>query len=119
MNITCGCSVKNKYVKHAHISEVMFRKVLKLFCADIPALTAGGLTGLSVQGTPPLDDLVAFADDGTGAGRGPAFCGRSGDRRKLLWAAPGARQTRAWRGRQDPGDRPAQARGQGLHRDRL
>ena len=48
--------MKNKYVKHAHISEVLFRKVLKLFCADIPARTAGGLTGLSVQGTQSLYD---------------------------------------------------------------
>jgi transposase len=48
--------VKNRYVKHAHISEVIFRKVLKLFCADIPARTAGGLTGLSVQGTQQLYD---------------------------------------------------------------
>ena len=48
--------MKNKYVKHAHISEVLFRKVLKLFCADISALTAGGLTGLSVQGTQSLYD---------------------------------------------------------------
>jgi len=48
--------VKNKYVKHAHISEVLFRKVLKMFCADIPARTAGGLTGLSVQGTQSLYD---------------------------------------------------------------
>ena len=48
--------MKNKYVKHAHISEGMFRKVLKLFCADIPALTASGLTGLSVQGTQQLYD---------------------------------------------------------------
>jgi transposase len=48
--------VKNKYVKHAHISEVIFRKVLKLFCADIPALTAAGLAGLSVQSTQSLYD---------------------------------------------------------------
>ena len=48
--------MKNKYVKHAHISEVMFRKVLKLFCADIPALTAAGLAGLSVQSTQSLYD---------------------------------------------------------------
>ena len=34
----------------------MFRKVLKLFCADIPALTAAGLAGLSVQSTQSLDD---------------------------------------------------------------
>lgn len=48
--------MKNKYVKHAHISEVLFRKVLKMFCADIPARTTGGLTGLSVQGTQSLYD---------------------------------------------------------------
>ena len=48
--------MKNKYVKHAHISEVIFRKVLKLFCADIPALTAAGLVGLSVQSTQSLYD---------------------------------------------------------------
>ena len=48
--------MKNRYVKHAHISEVIFRKVLKLFCADIPALTAAGLAGLSVQSTQSLYD---------------------------------------------------------------
>ena len=48
--------MKNRYVKHAHISEVLFRKVLKLFCADIPALTAAGLVGLSVQSTQSLYD---------------------------------------------------------------
>ena len=48
--------MKNRYVKHAHISEVVFRKVLKVFCADIPALTAAGLTGVSVQSTQRLYD---------------------------------------------------------------
>ena len=48
--------MKNRYVRHAHISEVIFRKVLKLFCADIPALTAAGLAGLSVQSTQSLYD---------------------------------------------------------------
>ena len=48
--------MKNKYVRHAHISEVLFRKVLKLFCADIPARTAAGLAGLSVQSTQSLYD---------------------------------------------------------------
>ena len=42
--------------KAAHISEVVFRKVLKLFCADIPALTTSGLTGLSVPSTQRLYD---------------------------------------------------------------
>jgi transposase len=35
---------------------MLIRKVLKLFCADIPALTAAGLAGLSVQGTQSLYD---------------------------------------------------------------
>ncbi len=48
--------MKNRYVKHAHISEGVFRKVLKLFCADIPALTAAGLAGVSVQSTQRLYD---------------------------------------------------------------
>ena len=48
--------MKNRYVKHAHISEGIFRKVLKLFCADIPALTVAGLVGLSVQSTQRLYD---------------------------------------------------------------
>ena len=48
--------MKNRYVKHAHISEGVFRKVLKLFCADIPARTAAGLAGLSVQSTQRLYD---------------------------------------------------------------
>ena len=48
--------MKNRYVRHAHISEGIFRKVLKLFCADIPALTVAGLVGLSVQSTQRLYD---------------------------------------------------------------
>ena len=46
--------MQNRYIYRAHISEVKFRKVLKLFCADVPALTTGGLVGLSVQGTQRL-----------------------------------------------------------------
>ena len=48
--------MKNRYEKHAHISEGIFRRVLKLFCADIPAHTAAGLAGLSVQSTQRLYD---------------------------------------------------------------
>ena len=46
--------MQNRYMHHAHISEVNFRRVLKLFCADVPALTTGGLAGLSVQSTQRL-----------------------------------------------------------------
>jgi len=50
--------VKNRYARHAHISEAKFREVLKLFCADIPALTVAGLVGLSVQSTQRLYDRL-------------------------------------------------------------
>ena len=46
--------MQNRYIHRAHLSEVKLRKVLKLFCADVPALTTGGLVGLSVQGTQRL-----------------------------------------------------------------
>ncbi len=42
----------------AHISEAKFREVLKLFCADIPALTVAGLVSLSVQTTQRLYDRL-------------------------------------------------------------
>jgi len=51
-------TVKNRYIHYAHISEGKFRAVLKLFCADVPALTSAGLTGLSVQATQRLYDKL-------------------------------------------------------------
>jgi transposase len=50
--------LKNRYIHYAHISEGKFRAVLKLFCADVPALTSAGLTGLSVQATQRLYDKL-------------------------------------------------------------
>ena len=50
--------MKNKYIHHAHISEAKFRAILKLFCADVPALTAGRLAGLSKQATQRLYDRL-------------------------------------------------------------
>lgn len=52
--------MKNKYIRHAHISEGKFREILKLFCADIPALTVSELTGVSVQSTQRLYDRLRF-----------------------------------------------------------
>lgn len=50
--------MKNGYARHAHISAAKFRQVLKLFCADIPALTVAGLVGLSVQSTQRFYDRL-------------------------------------------------------------
>ena len=38
---------KSKYVTKSHLSERKFREVLGLFCADLTALSAASLTGLS------------------------------------------------------------------------
>lgn len=38
---------KNKYVTNSHLSERKFRELLRLFCADVTALSAADLTGLN------------------------------------------------------------------------
>ena len=48
--------MKNKYIRHAHVSEMKFREILRLFCADVPALTVSKLVGMSVQCTQRLYD---------------------------------------------------------------
>jgi transposase len=50
--------LKNRYIHHAHISEAKFKVILKLFCADVPALTTAGLAGLSVQATQRIYDRL-------------------------------------------------------------
>ncbi len=39
--------MKNKYLKHARISEHEFRSILELFCADVEALKASRITGVN------------------------------------------------------------------------
>ena len=36
--------MRNKYICDARISEHKFKELLKMFCADVPALTASKLT---------------------------------------------------------------------------
>ena len=40
-------SVKNKYVKHAHISEAKFRQIILLFSEDLSATQISHLTKIS------------------------------------------------------------------------
>ena len=42
-------TVKNKYVKHAHISEAKFRQIILLFTEDLSATQISHLTRLSRQ----------------------------------------------------------------------
>jgi transposase len=48
--------MKNKYKKTAHISEDKFKVILKMFCADIPALTIAGLVGVNVKSVQRMFD---------------------------------------------------------------
>ncbi len=43
--------MKNKYIRHARVSEAKFREILRLFSADVPALTISKLAELSAQST--------------------------------------------------------------------
>jgi transposase-like protein len=40
-------TVKNKYIKHAHISERKFKEILKCFCIDLTATQTSSLTGIN------------------------------------------------------------------------
>ncbi len=48
--------MKNKYIRRAHVSEQKFRDILRLFFADVTALTVIKLAGLSAQSTQLLYD---------------------------------------------------------------
>ncbi len=50
--------MKNKYLKGTHISERKFRELLRLFSADIPALTAASLTHLNARTTQRIYTLL-------------------------------------------------------------
>jgi len=50
--------MKNKYLKNAKISEWKFRQLLKLFAADIPALTATDLLKLNYRTTHRIYTLL-------------------------------------------------------------
>ena len=39
--------MENKYLKHSHISEAKFRRVVRLFCEDMTATQIASLTGLN------------------------------------------------------------------------
>ena len=50
--------MRNRYLKHAHVSDREFRQVLKMYCVDIGALTASKLTGLNKNTTHRLYGLL-------------------------------------------------------------
>ena len=48
--------MKSKYKKTAHISEDKFKVILKMFCADIPALTIAWLVWVNVKSVQRMFD---------------------------------------------------------------
>jgi transposase len=47
--------LKNKYRFKARITERQFRAILRLFCAEVCALTAAGLVGVNKNTAPAVD----------------------------------------------------------------
>ncbi len=88
-------------MRHAHISEAKFRQVLKLFCADIPALTVAGLVGLSVQTTQRLYDRLGLRILEMAVDEARPFAGEVDIDESYFGARRVARQTRSWGGGQD------------------
>jgi hypothetical protein len=50
--------VKNKYLKHARVSEREFRSILELFCADVEALKVSRLAKVNKNTTHRLYGLL-------------------------------------------------------------
>ena len=50
--------MKNKYLRHARISEREFRAILALFCADVEALKASRLTKVNKNTTHRIYGLL-------------------------------------------------------------
>jgi len=95
-------SLKNRYIHYAHISEGKFRAVLKLFCADVPALTSAGLTGLSVQATQRLYDKLRLRILELAVEEARPFAGEV----EVDESYSGARRVRGKRGRGGSGKTP-------------
>jgi transposase len=50
--------VKNKYLRHARISEHEFRSILELFCADVEALKVSRITEVNKNTTHRIYGLL-------------------------------------------------------------
>ena len=55
-------TVKNKYVKHTHISKAKFRQIILLFSEDLSATQISHLTELSRQTINKYLMVIRFAD---------------------------------------------------------
>ena len=86
----------------------------EVFCARFAGADGGETLRVELPHGASAVRVVAPAGGRPGGAGKPAFGGRGGDRRELLWAAPGAGQTGPWRGRQNPRHRLAQAWGKRL-----
>lgn len=50
--------MKNKYIKHTHISERKFRQILKLFCTDLTATQISEIVGINRNTTNRIIQLL-------------------------------------------------------------
>ena len=110
--------MKDRHVKDAKISEAETRSLVKVFAADVPALTAAALAGLNRNATQRYCDPQRRRIGNLAGKEAGAMAGEVEVDEKLLWGTPRARQTRAGSERKNARDRPAQTRREGLYANR-
>ena len=104
--------MKNKYVFRARISERQLRHLLRLYCADVCALTAATLAGVNRNTAHLLYTRLRTRVVALTTAESQPFTGEV----EIDESYFGPRRVRG--GWQDPGHRPAQARRQRLRQDR-
>jgi transposase len=110
--------MKNKYYFRARISERQFRHLLRLYCADVCALTAAQLAGVNQNTAHQLYTRWRTRVCALTTAESPPFTGEV----EVDESYFGPSRVRGKRGRggrwQDPGHRPAQARRSRLRQGR-
>ena len=94
--------MKNRYIKGARVSEVKFREVLRYFAVDLPALTAGELSGLNYRTVHRLYELLRQRVVALALREGQEFTGEV----EIDESYFGARRVRGKRGRGAAGKVP-------------
>ena len=105
--------MRNKYLVHAHISEVDFRAVLRCFGHDLPALTAAKFCGLRKNTTHRLYTLLRERVGTLAEAQTRPFVGGSVEADESYF---GPRRVRGWA--ENPGHRVVETRRQDVCPDR-
>jgi transposase len=105
--------VKNKYLKNAKISEAKYRSLVRLFSADIPALTSAGLLALNPRTSQGIYMLLRTRIILMAHLESQPLTGEMEIDESYFGARPSAWEKGAWSGWKNSCDRATQARWNG------